>query len=134
MHPDNSVVDYTPVGKEPFILQNPKNWDIVIHAMEGVVLPGGTASSFGSHDFTVAAKTGTAQVYGRQRDEEHTRTNIPKQLRNNHLFIAFAPVDNPQIAIAVVVEHSALADKMAGEVLRYYFQHPIVVAEPTHEK
>lgn len=125
MQSDGAIINYAPIGEEPIILQNPKNWDIVIHAMEGVVKPGGTASSFGWHNYTVAAKTGTAQVYGRQRDEEHTRTNIPKLLRNNHLFIAFAPVDNPQIAIAVVIEHSAMADKMAGEIMTYYFQHPV---------
>lgn len=74
----------------------------------------------------MAAKTATAQIYGHQRDEDTSRTNIPKRLRNNHLFIAFASVNHPEIAVAVVVEHNAMADKMAGEIMNYYFNHLVV--------
>ena len=49
--------------------------------------------------------------------------NIPKPLRNNHLFIAFAPVDHPKIVIAVVIEHSAMSDKIAGKLLNYYLKN-----------
>lgn len=124
--PEGKITLQAPILKPPvFFIE--KNWNLVIHAMQGVIdEPGGTAIFFGKHPgFTVAAKTGTAQVYGHQRDEDSIRTNIPKRLRNNHLFIAFAPVKNPQIAIAVVLEHSALADKIAGKIFNYYFQHPI---------
>lgn len=120
---DNTIVEYTPIAEDPIILQNPKNWDIVIRGMAGVIQPGGTAVYFGRHNFTAAGKTGTAQLYDHQRDESRNRTNLPKHLRNNHLFIAFAPIENPQIAVAVVVEHSAMADRMAGQVMEYYFQH-----------
>ena len=113
-----------PIPESPAILKNPENWNVVIDDMADMVdSPYGTAEYFGSHRrFTVAAKTGTAQVYGHQRDEERIRSNLPKRLRNNHLFIAFAPVQDPHIAIAVVVEHAAMADKMAGEVLNDYFK------------
>ncbi|WP_259423802.1 penicillin-binding protein 2 [Coxiella burnetii] len=125
VEPTGKVNVQQPIPKPPIFLKNPDNWDIVIHAMQEVVdKPWGTAGFFGRHPgFTVAAKTGTAQVYGHQRDEDKSRTNIPKRLRNNHLFIAFAAVENPQIAVAVVVEHSAMADKMAGEIINYYFKH-----------
>ncbi len=134
--PVGKVTEQLPVSETPIALNNPNNWDIVIHAMQAVVdSPLGTAFYFGNHSgYTVAAKTGTAQVYGHQRDEDTTRTNIPKQLRNNHLFIAFAPVDNPQIAIAVVVEHSAMADRIAGELMRYYFKHPIQTVESQNDE
>ncbi len=104
---------------------NSTNWDEVIEAMESVVDdPHGTAHFFGPHPhYKVAAKTGTAQIYGHQRSEDTIRTNIPKKLRNNHLFIAFAPVSRPQVAIAVVVEHSAMADNIAGKLIRYYIKH-----------
>lgn len=115
----------SPIPEPPLVLKNPQNWDAIIGAMAAMVdSPVGTAEYFGQHrGFTIAAKTGTAQVYGHQRDEERIRTNIPKRLRNNHLFIAFAPVKEPQIAISVVVEHAAQADRMASEVLNYYFKH-----------
>lgn len=135
-HSDNSITEIAPIPEAPVILKNPKNWDIVIHAMQGVVdNPIGTGAFFGKHpDYTVAAKTGTAQVYGRRRDEENIRTDIPKQLRNHHLFIAFAPIDHPQIAVAIVVEHSAMADRMAGEVMAYYFQHQKTESKPIETK
>ncbi len=122
--PNGNEKVQSPISEPPVILKNPLNWDIVIHAMQDVVdKPWGSAEFFGKHPgFSVAAKTGTAQVYGHQHDEDKSRTNIPKRLRNNHLFIAFAPVEHPQIAVAVVVEHSAMADKMTGEIMNYYFK------------
>lgn len=115
-----------PEGDDPIVLKNPQNWDIVINAMQQVVTNNqGTADYFGRNPpYTVAAKTGTAQVYGGSRDEVNVNLNIPKRLRNNHLFIAFAPVDNPQIALAIVVEHAAMADHMARVIMDYYFAHP----------
>lgn len=112
-------------SETPVVLKNPNNWNIIIRAMQEVVdKPWGTADFFGKHPgFTVAAKTATAQIYGHQRDEDTSRTNIPKRLRNNHLFIAFASIDCPKIAVAVVVEHNAMADKMTGEIMNYYFNH-----------
>ena len=123
--PTGQVIYKQPILESLITLKKPYNWDIVIQAMQEVVDKSwGTADFFGQHrSFTVAAKTGTAQVYGHQRDEDKSRNNIPKRLRNNHLFIAFAPVENPQIAVAVVVEHSAMADKITGEILNYYFKY-----------
>ena len=85
----------TPPASElpPLLLEHPKIWDIVIQAMQNVVRdPHGTALGFGRHPgYTIAAKTGTAQVYGKKRDEERRQMDTPKKLRNNHLFISFAP-------------------------------------------
>ena len=122
--PNGNIKTQLPISEPPVILKNPHNWDIVIHAMQDVVnKPWGSAEFFGKHHrFSVAAKTGTAQVYGHQRDEDKSRTNIPKRLRNNHLFIAFTPVKHSKIAVAVVVEHSSLADKMTSEIMNYYFK------------
>ena len=111
-------------AEPPLIIEHNSSWQVVVKAMQLVVDSWhGTARYFGKkRGYTVAAKTGTAQIYGHTRDEDRSRTNIPKRLRNNHLFIAFAPVDHPQIAIAIVVEHSAMADRMAGKIIKYYFK------------
>ena len=123
--PDGAEAISPFISETPVVLKNPNNWDIIIHAMQEVVDKSwGTADFFGKHPgFTVAAKTATAQVYGHQRDEDTSRTNISKRLRNNHLFIAFAPINHPKIAVAVVVEHNAMADKMTSEIMNYYFNH-----------
>lgn len=113
MH-DNPPVPLPPVNVDP------KYWDIVIAAMRNVVLPGGTAAAFGQTPYTVAGKTGTAQVFsthGRGQSK-----NLPKHLRDNTLFIAFAPVDKPQIAVATIVENSKLAKQVSRKVFDAYFK------------
>ncbi len=122
--PDGSIHLFEPKQLSPVILKHAWVWDTVIKAMQQVVEPKlhGTGHYFGSHrGFTVAGKTGTAQVYGHTRDEDRTRRNIPKHLRNNHWFVAFAPVKHPKVAVVVVIEHNAWADKKAGQLLRAYF-------------
>ncbi len=121
--PNGEAVLKQPIADKPIVLHNSKIWRTVIRAMEDVVRnPHGTAVYFGRHPgYSVAAKTGTAQVYGKQRDEERSRTNIPKRLRNNHLFIMFAPVKNPKIAVAIVVEHASYADEAARKFTDFYF-------------
>lgn len=113
-----------PDEETPVILRHPSVWHTVIHAMEQVVSnPYGTAEAFGRNPgYSVAAKTGTAQVFGIYRDEERDRTNIPKHLRNNHLFIMFAPVKHPKIALAVVIEHAGFEDRVARKVTDFYFK------------
>ena len=108
-----------PIGISP-VNVDPENWKIVIDAMHKVVLPGGTAAAFGQTSYTVAGKTGTAQVYSTHgRGQAKT---LPKHLRDNTLFIAFAPVDNPQIAVATIVENSKLAKKVSRKVFDAYFK------------
>ena len=104
----------------PAVKAPKKDWNTVISGMHDVMLPGGTGMvSFGRTPYTVAGKSGTAQVYSTQGQGE--RANLPTYLRDNSLFIAFAPVDNPQIAVAVLVEHSKDAEKVARQVFDAYF-------------
>lgn len=113
---------YQPIQPTPLPTINlkPYYWHTVINAMEAVIQHG-TARYYGPHHgYKVAGKTGTAQVYGTYRDEETTDWQRPKKLRNNHLFIDFAPVAHPDITVAVVVEHASFADIIAGKVTRYY--------------
>lgn len=110
----------------PPIVASDKNWDIVVNGMVRVMTEG-TGRPFGTpKGYTVAGKTGTGQVYS-TRGEEVVRKNLPKNLQDNSMFIAFAPVENPQIAIAVVVEHSpGTAKLLARDILDYWFlrEHP----------
>lgn len=114
-----------PIPLDPVVLQNKEAWDIVIDAMEDVIAsPQGTAYKGFGHNFTytVAGKTGTAAVVRRRNaDEEDKQENMPEKFRDHNLFIAFAPVENPQIALAIVTEHSHLAAETARMVFDYYF-------------
>lgn len=116
----NTWTTQSSIPLSPVILNSSNYWDEVISGMQAVV-DGGTAVHFGPHsNFDVAGKTGTAQLFGNSRNEETTDLKRPKQLRNNHLFIEFAPIKNPDIAIAIITEHVSLADKIGGEVTRFY--------------
>lgn len=111
----------------PVQLDNPLHWEEVIKAMQAVVnSPQGTAyRRFGAkHAYTVAGKTGTAQVIARRGsgEEKDNQWDLPEKLRDHHLFIAFAPVENPQIALAIVAENNDAAVAASRIVLDYYLQ------------
>ncbi|MFK7955437.1 MAG: penicillin-binding protein 2 [Lysobacterales bacterium] len=68
--------------------------------------------------FVIAGKSGTAQVYGLAQDEKYVEEEVAKHLRHHALFIAFAPADNPTIAMAVVVEHGGGGSTVAAPIAR----------------
>ncbi len=122
-------VEQTPTPLEPIVLANPQYWDIVIDAMRDVVeTPQGTAYRFGrQRTYTVAAKTGTAQVIARRGnngDNEDLQEQIPERLRDHHLFIAFAPVDHPRLALGIITENSSFAIEAARAIFDYYLGKP----------
>jgi penicillin-binding protein 2 len=98
------------------------NWDAVFRGLESVVHgPTGTARAIASQvPVRMAGKTGTAQVFGVPDDMEanfvRDHDERPEHLRNHALFIGFAPLDNPAIAISVVVEHGGGGSRVAAPV------------------
>ena len=92
----------------------------VIKSMTAVMhSPRGTARASGRRSpYQIAGKTGTAQVIGIAQDEEYDESVIPEKFHDHALFIAFAPVDKPQIAIAVVVENGGSGAKAAAPIAR----------------
>ncbi|MCW5590162.1 MAG: penicillin-binding protein 2 [Legionellales bacterium] len=120
--PNQPVIQVTPV-ELPMVHLHDFTWYVVINAMRQVIESGeGTGYHFGRNPgYEVAAKTGTAQVYSLKRNQsDSNQQSIPVQLRDHSLFIAFAPVDDPKIAIAVVAEHSTLAAAIARQTMDYY--------------
>ena len=103
-------------------LKDNQNWSSVITAMEAVVHEqGGTASQVGkSAPYRIAAKTGTAQIASLRQDQikAPTQESLPEDLRDHALFIAFAPAEAPQIAVAVMVEHGGHGSSAAGPIAR----------------
>ena len=105
----HTTTDYKPKALPPIELKDKRHWNIVINAMKGVVdNPHGTAHYYvGQHlKYPIAAKSGSAQVAGLPQNEVAPNLDsIPHRLREHALFIAFAPIKHPKIAIAVLVEH-----------------------------
>lgn len=122
---DPLTLETTDVPLEPLppILNKHKaDWETVVEAMQRVTqLQGGTAfTTFKDAPYTVAGKTGSAQVAGLKQDEKvaPSQESLPLHLRDHALFVAFAPADNPQIAIGLIAEHGGHGASVAAPVAR----------------
>lgn len=106
-------------------INNIANWEKVIQAMVKVMHgKHGTARQYAKKlNFKMAGKTGTSQVFS-LNEIEYKAENLDRTLRDHSLFIGFAPVDNPEIAISVVIENAnAKAAPVAVDIARYYFEN-----------
>ena len=101
----------------------PEHVEVIRNAMVGVNKEGTGARAFAGAEYVSAGKTGTAQVYS-LKGAEYKSGGVKKELRDHALFIAFAPADNPKIALAVLVENGGFgaqaAAPIARQVLDYY--------------
>ena len=127
-----------PVQKlEPIKGIKAEHWEYITQSMKHVVHAiKGTAHRILSKEYTIAGKTGTAQVFGIKQDEEYDEETVKEKLRDHALFISFAPVKNPTIIIAVIVENgghgSSVAAPIARKVMDYYFENiPDYTTKPT---
>ncbi|MCH7980156.1 MAG: penicillin-binding protein 2 [Proteobacteria bacterium] len=101
-------------------IQNEFYWDDVIGAMNDVMQGvRGTARAVGvGAPYRMAGKSGTAQVFSIGQEEEYDEEKIVERLRDHALFIAFAPLDDPQIAVAVIVENGGSGSRVAAPIAR----------------
>lgn len=99
---------------------NEADWQLVHNGMIAVInAANGTARSIRSKQYTIAGKSGTSQVYGKSEEDIYKKSDdLPKELRNHALFIAFAPAENPQISVIVVAEHGISGTRAAAPIAR----------------
>jgi len=115
-------VDVPPIKPSMTIDGSKHDWEAIVNAMEDVMSPQGTGWRMGKVPFTVAGKTGTAQVVSIAQGERYDKNKLKKTDWDHGLFIAFAPVDRPQIALAVITENqNTAAVLVAKQVLTAYF-------------
>ncbi|MBO9471195.1 penicillin-binding protein 2 [Endozoicomonas sp. G2_2] len=119
---DGSVTSSTPTPLRPIQLNDPAHWQVVIKGMEEVIgNPRGTAYHYVGQnlDYTIAGKSGSAQVTKlAQNEAAPDLEDVEHQFRDHALFVAFAPIENPEIAVAVLVEHGGGGSSVAGPVAR----------------
>ena len=120
----------------------PEDWRRMVEAMEAVVHRGnrgyrenGTAWAYIGQDiaYRMAGKSGTAQVVGIAQGEEYDEEALDEYSRKHAWFIAFAPVDDPRIAVCVLVENGGSGSSVAGPVAREVLDHyllPRLAAAP----
>ncbi len=116
------------VALKPVSVKESSNWDRILNAMEQVVHGSrGTARRIGRDaPYQIAGKTGTAQVFGIAQDAEYVEADVVKLLRDHALFIGFAPVDEPQIAIGVIVENGGSGGAVAAPIARQVMDYHLI--------
>jgi len=125
----------TPVAKEPIgqLQLSPENLDIIKRAMIGVNIQGTSATSFVGAQYVSAGKTGTAQVFTVKQNEKYNAATVDERLRDHALFIAFAPADEPKVALAMVVETSGFGAQNAAPIARRVLDFVILGQYPSEE-
>ena len=114
----------------------PEHLALIKAAMVGVTQPGGTAVKAGlDAGYTIAGKTGTAQVIGLKQGEKYDASRIREEHRDHALFIAFAPAEDPRLAMALLVENGGSGSGTAAPIAREVFDfHLLGKRKPRREK
>ena len=129
--------DKKPASQIP--IKDINNWELIIEGMKQTVYGKlGTGRKLNLDlDYTLAGKTGTAQVFGLDPEEEYIAENYEEKLRDHALFTAFAPIEDPKVAIAIIVENagsgSSKAAPIAKSLLDVYFSKNPLILNPVSE-
>jgi penicillin-binding protein 2 len=121
---------------EQIPIRNHKMYDVVIKAMVDVVHgERGTARRSGQDAaYRFAGKTGTAQVIGIKQGATYKEENVEKRFRDHALFISFAPVEDPRIAVAVIAENGGGGSRTAAPIARKVMDYYLVGPPPPQEE
>ncbi|PIE20779.1 MAG: penicillin-binding protein 2 [Neptuniibacter caesariensis] len=116
-------------------LNKDRHWDDIIKGMREVMHgKRGTARRAGADSaYEIAGKTGTAQVVGIKQDEEYDAEKLAEIHRDHALFVAFAPIQDPKIAIAVIVENGGGGSSTAAPIARKIMDAYLLGTDPFAE-
>jgi len=122
-HLARSIAGRAPVDPDPIPdiqLRDPRFWDYANHGMEQVLHGArGTARKVGeSSVYRIAGKSGTAQVVAIRQGEKYDSAKLAERHRDHALFVAFAPANDPKIAVAVMVENGESGSGVAAPVAK----------------
>ena len=127
------TLEVTPIETvrgEPVAIK-PEHLELVRSAMVGVTSAGGTAVKAGLNaGYTIAGKTGTAQVIGMKQDQKYDASKLREEHRDHALFIAFAPAEDPKLAMALLVENGGSGSGTAAPIAREVFDFYLLGKRP----
>src|SRR5688572_946687 len=112
----------------------PEHLTVIKNAMVGVNKEGTGARAFAGAEYVSGGKTGTAQVVGLKPGEKYIASKVPERFRDHALFVAYAPAENPKIALAVIVENSGFGARYAAPVARKVIDYYLLGKVPAPEK
>jgi penicillin-binding protein 2 len=129
---DPSTRGLTPVGvrERERIPLKPEWLKLVKSAMVDVNRFGTGRHAFAGAPYAAAGKTGTAQVIGIKQNERYDARKISERYRDHSLFMVFAPADNPQIALAVIVENAGFGAAAAAPIARRAIDYVLLGQRP----
>ena len=111
-----------------------ENIEFIKRAMAGVNKAGTGAGAFAGAQYTSGGKTGTAQVIAIKANEKYIEKNVLERHRDHSLFIAFAPLENPKIAVAVIVENGGFGARAAAPIARAVLDYYLLGKAPEMAK
>ncbi len=112
---------------------SPENVAIIRKALVGVTQEGTSARVFAGAGYLSGGKTGTAQAVGIGQKEKYNAKNMDEHQRDHALYMAFAPADDPKIALAVVVENAGFGAEHAAPIARRVFDYWLLGQYPNEE-
>lgn len=127
----NGVTTPLPITTVERVQLKPEHMELVKLGMVDVTKPGGTAASIGAGaTYSIAAKTGTAQVVGIKQGEKYNASALDERHRDHALFVAYAPAEAPRIALAVIVENGGHGGSAAGPIARQVMDYYLLGKPP----
>jgi penicillin-binding protein 2 len=108
----------------------PEDIAVVKNALAGVPREGTSARAFVGATYASAGKTGTAQVYTVRQNEKYDEKRVSQNLRDHAWYTAFAPVDQPKVAVAVLVENGGFGAESAAPIARQIFDYVVAGKRP----
>ena len=110
-----------------------ENVDIIRRAMVGVTQEGTSTRVFAGAQYLSGGKTGTAQAVSLGKNEKYNASRMEERQRDHSLYIAFAPADDPKIALAVIVENAGFGSTSAAPIARRTFDYWLLGQYPNDE-
>lgn len=104
--------------------------DIVLRAMHGVTVEGTSARVFAGAGYTSGGKTGTAQAVTIGQKDRYDARKLEEHQRDHSLYVAFAPLENPTVALAVIVENAGFGAAAAAPIARRVFDYLLMDQYP----
>ena len=111
----------------------PENIAVIVQAMVGVTQEGTSTRVFAGAPYLSGGKTGTAQAVSLAKNEKYNAARMEERLRDHSLYIAFAPAQDPQVALAVIVENAGFGAASAAPIARRVFDYWLLQQYPSAE-
>jgi penicillin-binding protein 2 len=115
------------------LVAKPENMAVIRNAMVGVNIEGTSAAAFRGAGYTSGGKTGTAQVVTIAQGAKYNASQVDERHRDHALFIAYAPAEDPKIALAMIVENAGFGAQAAAPIARRAFDYWLMGQYPSDE-